>query len=80
MSETTTNDTTSVDAAAYAVVAVDLEVCEAAGVCTRMVKDVFELDDDDILHIRRQPDTVELDKRVRMAVRRCPKQALFLED
>lgn len=57
-------------------VAVDHEVCEAAGVCTRMVKGYFELDEDDVLHINKQSDSEEMDKRMEMAVRRCPKQAL----
>ncbi|MFD5655865.1 ferredoxin [Streptomyces hirsutus] len=59
-------------------VAVDTEVCEAAGVCTRMVRQVFALGEDDVLRITRQPDTPELERRVEMAVRRCPKQALRL--
>lgn len=60
-------------------VAVDHGVCEAAGVCARMVKEVFELGDDDVLRIKQQPDTADLDRRVEVAVRRCPKQALRLE-
>ncbi|WP_305094308.1 ferredoxin [Prescottella sp. R16] len=59
-------------------VTVDLEVCEASGVCERMVRDVFEVDDDDVLQIKKQPETPELQRRVEMAVRRCPKQALSL--
>ena len=65
-------------AAGHHTVSVDHDVCEASGVCTRMVRDVFELDEDDVLHIR-QPDTDDLDRRVEMAVRRCPKQALSLD-
>lgn len=62
-------------------VAVDLDVCEAAAVCTRMAPAIFHLDDDDINHIVKQPDTEELDRKTRLAVRRCPKQALyFLND
>ncbi|MBB3044180.1 ferredoxin [Nocardioides soli] len=59
-------------------VSVDLDVCEASGVCARMVREVFRLDDDDVLTIAHQPDTDELDRRVAVAVRRCPKQALSL--
>ena len=61
-------------------VAVDLDVCEAAAVCTRMAPAIFHLDDDDINHIVKQPDTEELDRKTRIAVRRCPKQALYLLD
>lgn len=63
----------------FARVAVDHDVCEASAVCTRMVPQVFELDEDDYLHIKKQAEAEDLDRRVRIAVRRCPKQALFLE-
>lgn len=61
-------------------VAVDLEVCEAAAVCTRMAPAVFNLDEDDVNHVVKQPDTDELDRKTRLAVRRCPKQALYYLD
>ena len=60
-------------------VAVDHGVCEASGVCTRLVPEVFELDENDHLHIKRQPDTDELSRRVQLAIHRCPKQALRRE-
>lgn len=59
-------------------VAVDLDVCDAAAVCNRIAPQIFQLDDNDTNHILKQPDTEELDRKTRLSVRRCPKQALYL--
>jgi ferredoxin len=57
---------------------VDPDVCEAFGRCVATAPDVFELDDDEALHIH-QPTDDKL-PRVRVAVRLCPKLALTLDD
>jgi ferredoxin len=59
-------------------VTVDLKVCEANAVCTGIAPEVFELDDDDMLHILQPEPPPELRARVRRAVDACPKRALFL--
>ncbi|MFI6597849.1 ferredoxin [Nonomuraea sp. NPDC050536] len=57
---------------------VDYLVCEANAVCMGLVPEVFEVDDDDNLHVL-QPDVPpELLDKVRHAVRSCPKAALSL--
>ena len=61
-------------------VAVDHDVCEANGVCERLVPDVFRLDDDDVLEILLPLPPDELAELVREAVARCPKQALSLNE
>jgi ferredoxin len=58
---------------------VDYESCEANGVCAAFAPDVFELDDDDHLHIRSQP-TPENIEQVRHAVLSCPRVALTLTE
>lgn len=60
-------------------VTVDLDACEAHGRCTKLCPEVFELDEDDVLHIRVDNIPEEHLERVRIAVERCPKQALALE-
>lgn len=61
-------------------VTVDYDVCEANGVCAGLAPDVFDLDDDDNLHVLLpEPPTDKLDG-VRHAVRSCPKAALSLVD
>ncbi|WP_433196275.1 ferredoxin [Nocardia sp. CA-107356] len=60
-------------------VSVDLDQCEANGICVGIAPDVFELDDDDMLHIvvgEVAPDRLD---DVRDAVAQCPKAALRLQ-
>lgn len=57
-------------------VEVDRDACEANGVCVAIVAEVFDLDDEDVLHIRVDEVPAEHEDKVKQAVRRCPKQAL----
>ncbi|UGT39983.1 ferredoxin [Nocardia yamanashiensis] len=57
-------------------VTVDLDQCEANGICVGYAPDVFELDDDDQLHIIGQEVPAHLEDDVRDAVLQCPKAAL----
>lgn len=61
-------------------VRVDPLACEANGICVGLVPEVFDLDDDDILHILKPDSPAELADRVRHAVRSCPKAALTLDE
>lgn len=61
-------------------VVVDPDVCEANGVCEGLAPDVFELDDDDVLHIKLRNPPPELREAVLRAVDSCPKQALSISD
>jgi ferredoxin len=61
-------------------VAVDRDACEANAVCAGLAPGVFDLDDEDYLHVL-QPDVPEgTADAVRRAVASCPKAALRLED
>ncbi len=60
-------------------VTVDRDLCEANGVCAGLVPDVFDLDDDDYLHIRVAEVAESETAMVRQAVAACPKTALRLE-
>ncbi|WP_243788106.1 ferredoxin [Saccharopolyspora gloriosae] len=53
------------------------ELCEANGVCAGLAPAVFELDEDEQLHIHR-PIPDESVERVTKAVQLCPKGALFI--
>ncbi|MEU6131243.1 ferredoxin [Saccharopolyspora sp. NPDC047091] len=55
------------------------ELCEANGVCAGLAPEVFELDDDERLHVHR-PVPVEQVELVSKAVQLCPKGALFFAD
>jgi ferredoxin len=59
-------------------VEVDRDACEANAVCAGLVPEVFEVDDEDVLHIKATEVLPELADQVRHAVRSCPKAALSL--
>jgi ferredoxin len=61
-------------------VKVDHDLCEANGVCTGLVPEVFDLDDDDNLHILVSDVPTGLANGVRHAVKSCPKAALSTEE
>ena len=45
-----------------------------------IIPEVFDLDDDDELHILHDEVTPENEQQIREAVRQCPRQAIFLID
>lgn len=61
-------------------VEVDRDLCEANGVCAGLVPEVFDLDDEDQLHILPDGVPAALADGVRQAVASCPKTALRLAD
>ena len=61
-------------------VTVDPDLCEANGVCANLVPQVFDLDDEDVLHITAGEVPADLADKVRLAVQSCPKMALRLDD
>ncbi|MGI9006198.1 MAG: ferredoxin [Streptosporangiaceae bacterium] len=61
-------------------VQVDRDACEANAICEGLVPEVFEVDDEDVLHIKAEPVPAGLADSVRHAVRSCPKAALSLTE
>lgn len=61
-------------------VIVDFDLCESNAVCMAIAPEVFEVRDDDFLYILDETPGEDLRERVTEAVRRCPKQAIRLED
>ncbi len=61
-------------------VAVDRDLCEANGVCAGLAPEVFDVDDEDDLHILMPEVPAGQAGAVRSAVASCPKQALRLEE
>ena len=59
---------------------VDRDSCEANAVCAGLVPEVFEVDDEDQLHILVAEIPAGQADAVRHAVRSCPKAALRLEE
>lgn len=61
-------------------VIVDYDVCESNALCMAAAPEVFEVRDDDNLYVLNETPGEELRAKVEEAVRRCPKQAITLED
>ena len=61
-------------------VTVDRDLCEANGVCAGLAPEVFDLDDEDQLHILRPEVPARLADVTRRAVGSCPKTALHLQE
>ncbi|MEV0250315.1 ferredoxin [Nocardia sp. NPDC050712] len=59
-------------------VAVDFDQCEANGICVGFAPDVFELDDEDQLHVLVDDIPADQLEDVKDAVAQCPKAALKL--
>jgi ferredoxin len=60
-------------------VVVDHDECEANAVCVGIAPEIFELDDDEVLHINVEEPEGELATKAREAVDSCPKRALFIK-
>lgn len=61
-------------------VVVDYDACESNAVCMGILPEVFEVREDDNLYILNESPPEELRPQLEEAVRRCPKQAISLED
>ena len=61
-------------------VVVDYDLCESNAICMGVAPEVFEVDDDDNLNLLQEEPPEELRPKVEEAVRRCPKQALSIQD
>ncbi len=55
---------------------VDFGLCESNGVCMGIIPEVFDLDDQDYLHVLTDDVTPDNEGPVREAVRQCPRQAI----
>lgn len=61
-------------------IVVDRDLCESNAVCMSIEPTVFEVDDDDVLQILDERPDESLRPKMEEAVRRCPKQALTIEE
>lgn len=59
---------------------VDFGLCESNGVCMGIIPEVFDLDDQDYLHVLQEEVTPDIETSVREAVRQCPRQAIAVVD
>jgi ferredoxin len=61
-------------------VIVDYDRCEANAVCMKVCPEVFEVREDDNLYLKTENPPESLRAKVEEAVRRCPRQALSIEN
>ena len=61
-------------------VVVNFDLCESNAVCMGIAPEVFEVRDDDFLYVLNEEPGEELREKVAEAARRCPKQAIAIED
>jgi len=61
-------------------VVVDFDLCESNAVCMGIAPEIFEVRDDDLLYVLDEHPDESLRPKVEEAVRRCPKQAISIED
>ena len=59
---------------------VDFGLCESNGVCMGIIPEVFDLDDEDYLHVLQDEVTPENEQQVKEAVRQCPRQAISIRE
>jgi ferredoxin len=61
-------------------IVVDYDLCESNAVCMGIAPEVFEVRDDDNLYLLQEEPDESLRPKMEEAVRRCPKQAISIED
>ncbi|MBT3247688.1 MAG: ferredoxin [Actinobacteria bacterium] len=61
-------------------IVVDYDLCESNAICMDLAPDVFEVRDDDFLYVLNETPSDDRREVMEDAVRRCPKQAIALED
>ncbi|SBS79338.1 Ferredoxin [uncultured Mycobacterium sp.] len=59
---------------------VDFGLCEANAICVGIIPEVFDLDDQDYLHVLNDDVTPENEEQIREAVRQCPRQAISIKE
>jgi ferredoxin len=59
---------------------VDFGLCEANAICMGIIPEVFQVDDQDYLHVLNDDVTPENEAQIRDAVRQCPRQAISIKD
>lgn len=61
-------------------IVVDYDLCESNAICMGIAPEVFEVRDDDFLYVLDEHPDEALRPKIEEAVRRCPKQAISIED
>ena len=57
---------------------VDFGLCESNGVCMGIIPEVFDLDEQDYLHVLSDEVTPANEQLIKESVRQCPRQAISI--
>ena len=61
-------------------IVVDFDLCEANAVCMEIEPEIFQVDDNDELHVLIESPGEAYRKKLEEAIRLCPRQALSIEE
>ncbi len=61
-------------------VVVDFSKCELHGLCVETAPELFQIDDDGVLHVLNETPPESLRAKVVTAVRECPTGAISIEE
>ena len=61
-------------------IVIDYDLCESNAVCMGITPEVFDVRDDDLLYLLDENPGDDLRPKVEEAARRCPKQAILIQD
>lgn len=61
-------------------IVVDFGLCESNAICMGLAPEVFDLDDQDYLHVLTDEVTPDNEHAVRESVRQCPRQAISIQE
>ncbi|MBK6668668.1 MAG: ferredoxin [Microthrixaceae bacterium] len=61
-------------------IVIDYDLCESNAVCMGIAPEVFDVRDDDLLYLLDENPGDDLRPKVEEAARRCPKQAILIQD
>ncbi|HMS13365.1 MAG TPA: ferredoxin [Microthrixaceae bacterium] len=61
-------------------IVIDYDLCESNAVCMGIAPEVFDVRDDDLLYLLDESPGDDLRPKVEEAARRCPKQAILIQD
>jgi len=57
-----------------------MRLCESNALCMGIAPEIFDLDDDDVLHVLDETPDEVLRPKIVEAIRNCPKQAISIQE
>ncbi len=61
-------------------IVIDYDLCESNAVCMRILPEIFEVRDDDLLYVLDESPAESCRAKVEECANRCPKQAISIRE